>query len=149
MAFVVYENLVFPHTVGGPGPKDTLAFTVTATGSSTDSNECLTQTDLVAYNAASADDKLRHQRFSYIAKIVQRYGQAVQIDAVTNNVITMYFERKGMYANSTIGKPGWFTYGHRPNAFDICAEIVASDSGAPHYIAAMTVTVNGSSQSGT
>jgi len=149
MATVVYENLVFPHTVGGPGPKDTIAFTVTATGSATDTNECLTQTDLVAFNSATSANQDRHRRFSYIAKIVQRYGQAVQIDAVTNNVITMYFERKGLYENSTIGKPGWFSYGHRPNAYDICAEIVASDSGAPYYIAAMTVTINGASQSST
>lgn len=149
MAFVTYENLVFPHSVGGPGPKDTIAFTVTATGSSTDTNECLTQTDLVAFNAASANDQDRHRRFSYIAKYVSRYGQPVQIDAVTNNVITMYFERKGLYENSTLGKPGWFSYGHRPNAYDICAEIVAAQSGSPYYIAAMTVTINGSAQSGT
>lgn len=149
MAEVVYKNLVFPHHVGGPGPVDTVAFTVTATGSSTDTNECLTQTDIVTYNAASADDKARHERFSSIVSFLTQYGKPVSIDAVTNNVITMRFERKGLYENSTLGKAPWFSYGHRPNAFDLCATYVAANSGAPHYVAAITVTINGSAQSGT
>jgi hypothetical protein len=149
MAEVVYNNLVFPHHVGGPGPVDTVALTVTATGSSTDSNECLTQTDIVAYNAASAADKLRHDRFSDIVSTLTLYGKPTSIDAVTNNVITMRFERKGLFENSSLGKPGWFSYGHRPNMFDLCATYVAAESGAPHYVAAITITINGSAQSGT
>jgi hypothetical protein len=149
MAVVVYKNLFFPHSVGGPGPKDAIVLTVTATGSGTDTNECLTQASIVAYNAASADDKARHERFSSIVDFTTQYGRPVQIDAVTNNVITMYFERQGMYANSTTGKAPWFSYGHRPNMFDLCAAYVAANSAAPHYVASITITINGAAQSGT
>lgn len=149
MAAVVYQNLVFPHSVGGPGPVDVVALTVTASGSSTDSNECLTQTDIVAYNAASASDKLRHERFSDVVSFVTQYAKPISIDAVTNNVITMRFERKGIFENSALGKPGWFSYGHRPNMFDLCATLVAAEGSAPHYLSTITITINGSAQSGT
>lgn len=149
MTEVVYKNLVFPHYVGGPGPVDTVVLTVTASGSSTDSNECLTQTDIVAYNAASASDKLRHERFSSVVSFLTQYGKPISIDAVTNNTITMRFERKGLFENSTLGKPGWFSYGHRPNMYDLCATYAAAESGAPHYVSGITITINGSAQSST
>lgn len=147
MAFVVYNNLCFPHSVGGPGPLDVVALTVTATGGAS-ANPVKAQTDIVAFNAAVALDQTRHIRFSNLVTQFSRYGMpvAASVNTGTDTIITLSYERKGMFENSVLGKPGWFNYGHRANAFDLCAEHVASN---PDLVSVLTVTINGAAQSGT
>lgn len=146
MAFVTYYANVYPKDIGGMGPFDTVALTVTVTGGSTSSTPCLAQADIAAFNAASANDQERHRRYSDIVSFFSQYGQPVSNASDGDNLITLKYESKGMFVNSTLGKPGWFAYGHRPNAYDLCATYVANDS---FNVSAMTVTINGSAQSGT
>lgn len=144
MAFVTYENLAFPHSVGGTGPVDTLVLAITATGA-TSSTPVTAQTDIVAFNAATDNDKARHRRFSDLVQHFSQYGPAVSASSDGTN-ITMTFDRKGMFENSTKGKAPWFTNGHRPNAYDLAATFVGSNV---HTVTAISVTINGAAQSGT
>lgn len=144
MAFVVYENLAFPHEVGGAGPLDTIVLAITATGA-TSSTPVTAQTSLTAFNAASGDDQARHRRFSAIVQHFQQYGQPVSISS-DGSAITLKFDRKGMFENSTKGKTPGFLPGHRPNGFDLAASFVAAND---HTVTVIGVTVNGAAQSGT
>lgn len=143
MAFVTYVNKVFPGTVGGPGPWDVVQLTVTAGATST---PVLAQTDLVAYNAASDANKALHDRFSDVVMFFHRYAEPVSIttNGATGTVISLYFERAGMFSDSSLGKaPYFYSSGNRPNAYDIATEYVAVNTNGTTAIA---VTVNGVAQ---
>lgn len=144
MAFVTYENLAFPHEVGGAGPLDTLVLAITATGA-TSTSPVTAQTSMAAFNAASDNDKARHRRFSALVQHFSQYGPAVAISS-DGDAVTMKFDRKGMFENSTKGKTPGFLPGHRPNAYDLAASFVAAND---HTVTVIGVTLNGAAQSGT
>jgi hypothetical protein len=141
---MAYDNLAFPHAVGGPGPVDTLVLAITATGT-TSSTPVTAQTDIVAYNAASANNQARHNRFSAIVKHFQQYGPPISLSSDGDN-ITMTFERKSMFENKDLGQAPWFDKGNRSNAYDLAAAFVAAND---HTVTVIGVTLNGAAQSGT
>lgn len=146
MAAPVYYQLAFPHDVGGPGPWQKVELGVTAITTAT-TDVVKTCADLQAFYAASSDDKARHQRFSDLVTQFGRYGMAISARATSSDeVIQLYFERVGLFSNSTLGKPGWFSYGHRPNGYDLAAEFVSSNNVT---VSALTVTIDGTAQNAT
>ena len=144
MAFPVYKALVFPAvTGGGPGVQDTVVLTVTATGD-TSSNPVTSVATPALYAAADANGKARHDRFSDLAMYFRAYGQPVTI-ASTGTTITFGYEHVGLHSDGALGKPAWRDVaGERPNAYELAQAYVAANS---HTVSAISVTVNGVSQS--
>jgi hypothetical protein len=140
-----YNARIFPMVTGGPGVKDTMAITVTAGATSTPVKSQATRT---AYNAASDADKLLHDRFSDVVQFITQYANPVSISTNADNVITLGFDRAGLFNNAGIGRPGNFTENGNPraNAFDLAAAYVASND---HGVTVMTITINGAAQGNT
>ena len=141
---VTYKNLIFPQEVGGPGPYDTVELTVSASGAPTTTPIKAFANLEAYYDSTVADDKTRHERFSDICKYFQQYGEPISIASDGDNVITLKFERGGMFEDSALGKPGYFySSGNRPNAYDLATSYVAdNDTG----VNGITVKVNGTTQ---
>lgn len=137
---MAHVNRVFPHSVGGPGPIETVVLTVTAAGAPAAVNPVKAQTDLAAYNAASALDIERHDRFSDIVEFFSRYSTPISVASDGDTVITLTFEHDTLHSNKSEGQPKWFDRGHRDNLFDMMAEYVANDA---HGVTAITGTVDG------
>lgn len=136
MAAPVYKNLVFPQTVGGPGPYDTVVLTITGA-------TVTPLADVVAYNVGDSTVKGYHDAFSDIVMFFERYGEPVSV-AGTSSTITLQFERRGMFVDSALGKaPFFYSSAARANAFEIGAAYVASNS---YSVSGIAVTVNGVSQ---
>lgn len=140
---MTYKALVYPYVAGGgPGAKETVALTVTATGSAS-SNPVVLQANAAAYTAASADDKTRHERATDIVRFFSQYGTPVEVSSATN-VLTMKFEVADLFEDSARGKPGYFNGpAARPTAYELAQAYVAANS---FTVSAMTVTIDGVAQ---
>jgi len=143
MAFPAYSARVFPAvTGGGPGVQDTVVLTITATGD-TSSNPVTSVTTPALYEAADANGKARHSRFSDLVMYFRAYGQPVTI-ASTGGAITLGYEHVGLHTDGTPGKPAWRdVVGERPNAYELAQAYVAANS---HTVTVIAVAVNGVSQ---
>lgn len=140
-----YVPLNFPHiSGGGPGVVETVVLTVGASGSGSDSNPTISVADRAAYYAATTANKERHARFSDIVRHMSQYGTPVSV-ASGNSTITLGFEMRDMFEDSSKGKPGWFNAAAaRLNAYELAQAYVASNS---YYVNSISVTIDGVSQS--
>lgn len=140
-----YLPLVFPHTSGGgPGTLETVVLTVTASGSGSDSNPTTSVASRDLYYAATTANKERHARFSDLVRHMSQYGTPVYV-ASTGTTVTLGYEQRDMFEDSSKGKPGWFNAAAaRSNAYELAQAYVASNS---YYVSAITVTIDGVSQS--
>lgn len=139
-----YLPLVFPHTAGGgPGTVETIVLTVGASGSATSSNPVTSVADRAAYYAASAANKARHARFADIVRAASVYGTPVYV-ASTGTTITLGFEQRDMFEDSSKGKPGWFNAAAaRSNMYELMQAYVASNA---HEVDSISVTIDGNAQ---
>lgn len=136
-----YKNLIFPGAVNAAGPVETVTLTVTATGA-TSSNPVKAFASLAEYNDtnASDDDKARHERFSNIVRYFQQYGQPVSIASNGNNVITLTFDRKGLFTDSALGKAPYFNDAYeRGDASDLATAYVSDND---HTVTVLTAIVS-------
>src|SRR4051812_37138956 len=118
-----YVNRAFPHSVGGPGPVDIIAVTIGTAN-------CTAQTDLVAYYAANSTSQTRHDNFSFVVNTMSRYGRPVDVVSTSSSVVTMRFERQGMYADSSLGKPDFSNFvTARLDAFELAQLLLESNGG--------------------
>jgi len=140
-----YVALAFPGSVGGgPAVVDTVELTVTAAGDATATNPVKAAADLEAYFAEDAADQARHKRFSDIVVYFQQYAQPISITSDGDTIITLGFEQGGMWADSTVGDPGYVTKTNRSNAYELAQAYLAADT---HGVTAISVKLNGVTQS--
>lgn len=140
-----YVPLNFPRTTGGgPGTVETVVLTVGASGSAQSSNPVTPVADRAAYYAASAANKDRHSRWSDIVRYMSQYGTPVYT-AGTGTTITLGFEYRDMFEDSSKGKPGWFNAAAaRKNAYELAQAYVADND---YDVDSISVTIDGVSQS--
>lgn len=139
-----YVPLNFPHVVGGgPGVVETVVLTVAASGSATASNPVTPVADRAAYYAASTANKARHARFSDIVRAASVYGTPVSV-AATGTTITLGFEYRDMFEDSSKGKPGWFNAASpRSTMYELMQAYVASNS---YEVDSISLTIDGVAQ---
>ena len=140
-----YKPLSFPGSVGGgPGPVEVVALTVAASGSATASGPVTAVANRAAYYAASDANKQRHARFSDVVRHRSQYGMPVKVESTSSTVITLHFEIRDMFEDSSLGKPGWFTAAAaRKTAYELAQAYVASNA---YEVDSISVTIDGNAQ---